>query len=299
MSGRIGLLGIVLAVQLAVIGWLLLRDTTVDAAGGPLLYFASDAVDGLELADGDGGRTVLAYRDGGWQLASGLPADPVRVAELLERLAGLQAGWPVASTVSASERFEVTAERHQRHVRLLADGEPVAEAYFGTSPGYQRVHARREGDEAVYSVALSNFQVPVGEDDWLDRTLLRPRGEIIEVERAGAWTLSRDGEGWLLDGAAADQDEAAALVRRFAELRVTGVLADSGEHLEERAVFRIDDADGPFRLTVYADAAGDRHAVRSDRRDGVFTLAAYATEQLLVEADRLRAESTQGSDEVP
>jgi hypothetical protein len=297
MSGRIGLLGIVLALQLVVTGWLLLRDATVEAGGGPLLEFAADTVDAMELADGDGGRTVLAYREGAWQLDSGHPADSVRVTELLDRLAGLQAAWPVATTLSASERFEVTAERHQRHVRLLADGQVIAEAFFGTSPGYQRVHARRAGDEAVHSVALSNFQVPVGADEWLDRTLLQPRGQIIELEHAGAWSLSRDDEGWLLDGAAADQAEAAVLVRRFAELRVTGVLADSAAHLEERAVFRIDDEDGSFRLTVYADAAGDRYAVRSDRRDGVFALAAYVAEQLLVEADRLQGESTQESGE--
>lgn len=297
MSGRIGLLGFVLALQLALIGLLLLRDGAVDADAGPLLAFAADAVDRIEIADGEGGRVVIERAVAGWQLDTGVPADPVRVDELLGRLADLRAAWPVATTASAAERFEVAPAQYQRHVRLLADGEPVAEAYFGTSPGYQRVHARRSGDDAVYGVALSNFQVPARADEWLDRALLRARGDIASIEREGSWRLDREDEGWLVDGAAADQDQAAALARRFAELRVSGV-ADAGlDGFAERAVFRIEDAEGPYRLTLHADGDAERYVVRSDRRDGAYMLPAYTAEQLLLEAAALAADEPAPSDE--
>lgn len=288
MSGRVGLLGVVLALQLALAGVVMLTASgTGDVDGGPLLSFAAADVDAIELADG-AGEAVALDRDGdGWKLAGGYPADAAKVDELLERLAGLQAAWPVATTAAAAERFEVTAESHQRQVVLRAGDEAIAEAYFGTSPGYQRVHARRADDAAVYSVALANYQLPVGRNDWLDRTLLQPRGELTAVAREGAWTLSRGEEGWLLDGVAADQDAAAAMARRFSELRVTGVVPQVGDEFTVQAVFRISDAEGEYTLTLHGNAQGDAFRLTSERRDGAFELAAYVAEQMLLDAERL------------
>jgi hypothetical protein len=290
MSVRVGWLGIVLALQLVLVAALLfVKGGRADADPGPLLTFDANAVTQIALADGEGAAVTLQRDGDGWRLDGGLPADDGKVAELLERLGGLQAAWPVATTASASRRFEVTAETFQRHVQLRAGSETAADLYLGTSPGYQRVHARRADDDAVYSVALANFQVPVGADDWLDKALLQPRGEITALARDGAWNLTRGEEGWLLDAAAADQDEAAGLIRRFAELRVSGAASGDGEGLEERARFRISDADGTFTLTLYGDADGDVYQLRSERLEPVFTLAAYLADQLLVDADRLRA----------
>lgn len=289
MSGRVGMLGVVLALQLAVAGVLLLTARGGgDAQGGPLLTFAAAEVDAIELHDGAGQSVALDRVGDGWQLADGHPADAAKVTELLERLSALEAAWPVATTAAAADRFEVSADSHQRQVILRAGERTLADAYFGTSPGFQRVHARRADDEAVYSVGLSNYQLPVSSNDWLDRTLLQPRGELTAVAREGEWALSRSDEGWLLDGAAADQEAAADLARRFSELRVSGVAAGLGDGFAAQAEFRLADADGDYRLTLHADAAGDAFRLTSDRRDGVYEVAAFVAERLLQEADGLR-----------
>ena len=99
---------------------------------------------------------------------------------------------------SSRERFEVTRDSNQRHIQLFGAEETIGELFLGTSPGYRRVHARAGGADEVYSIDFSTFEVPVGKDDWLDKDLLRPLGEVTEVVRDGAWSLSRGEEGWLL-----------------------------------------------------------------------------------------------------
>jgi hypothetical protein len=304
MSGRIGLLSALLGVQLLIIAAVLFVES--GAAGGnagPWLEFDPAAVDAIHIADAED-QAVAIERDGEtWQLEGGLPADAAKVDEVLERLAGLDAPFPVATSAAARERFEVTEDDHQRHVVLSAGGETVAEVYLGTSPGYQQVHARRAGDGDVFAVGLSNFQVPAAPDQWLDKTLLQARGEVQAVSRRGAWTLRQTGEGWQVSGAgeaaeatAAAEDAAADLLRRFSDLRVMGV-AEAPSAAAPAAEFDVTDADGQYVLSLYEDADGSAYVVTSSRRDGHFELAGYLAEQMLIERPALLPQQDQEDDE--
>ena len=297
MSGRNTLLAVLLAVQLLIIAavWLM-QAGPGEAPQGPWLTFDAAQVDEIEVADGADASLLLTRTGSEWRLPSGLPADAARISELLDSIAGLEASWPVATSGSAARRFEVAADQYQRHVRLGAAEQTVAEFYLGTSPGYQRVHARRADDDAVYSIALSNYQLPAEAGDWLDKTLLAARGEVSAVSREGAWRLQHGPDGWELDAsgegvapAQPDPDAAADLARRFADLRVLDVAAAPAADAEPRATFRVTDAEGEFVLRLYADAEGNDFRVTSDRRDGAFGLAAYVADRLLVDRATLTA----------
>ena len=70
-----------------------------------LLSFEAGAVDGIQI-DGEGDqRLVLEKQDGLWRLSelSGFPANQGSVERLVERLAGLDKGWPVATTGGAAK----------------------------------------------------------------------------------------------------------------------------------------------------------------------------------------------------
>lgn len=295
MSGRAGLLSAILALQLVIVAALLMVDSGVgEADEGPFLSFPADAVDEIHISGADDESVVLRREGEDWVLADGYPADGAKVRGVLSQLEGLRAPWPVATSAGSAERFEVTADDYQRHLVLHAGGESVADLYLGTSPGYQRVHARRADGDAVYSVGLSNYQIPVKAEEWLDKALLQARGEISAVAREGGWQLSRGDEGWLLDGAAAGQDAAADLVRRFSELRVMGLAQAPAADAAPSAVFEVTDADGTYRLSLYADEDGNRYRVASDRREGYFGLAGYLADQLLVTAETLQPEPPTG-----
>lgn len=293
MSGRINLLSGLLAVQLVIIAGVFLLDTGYgEARQGPLLDFTADAVDELRISAGAEGPTLTLSRDeDAWRLPDGLPADADKVSDVLSKLAGLQAPWPVATSAGAIERFEVADEQHQRRLLLRAEGSTVADLYLGTSPGFQRVHARRAGDSAVYSVELANYQVPADADEWLDKTLLQPRGEISAVVRAGAWTLHAGDAGWLVDEIAADQEAADELVRRLAQLRVTGTAEAPGEDVEPTASLRITDADGTYELDLYGGEEQTPYQVHSERVAGYFELAAHTAERILLDKAALLAEA--------
>lgn len=294
MNGRINLLSGLLAVQLVIIAGVFLMDTGYgEARRGPLLDFSVDAVDELRISDGVEDRTLtLARGEDGWRLPDGLPADADKISDVLSKLAGLQAPWPVATSAGTIERFEVADDQHQRRLILRADDATVADLYLGTSPGYQRVHARRAGDSAVYSVELANYQVPADADEWLDKTLLQPRGEVSTVVRVGAWTLHQGEAGWLLDEEdAADQQTADELVRRLAQLRVTGTAEAPGEQAEPAASLRITDADGTYELLLFGGEEEAPYRVRSERVDGYFALAAHTAERILLDKPALLAEA--------
>lgn len=285
MNGRINLLSGLLAVQLVIIAGVLLLDSGYgEARQGPLLDFTADAVDELSISAGADGRTLTLSRDeDGWRLPGGRPADAAKISDVLNKLAALQAPWPVATSGGAIERFEVADAEHQRRLTLRAGDATVADVYLGTSPGYQQVHARRAGDSAVYSVELANYQFPADADEWLDKTLLQPRGEITAVVRAGAWTLHSGEAGWLVDEVAADQEAAAELVRRLAQLRVIGTAEAPGEGAAPAASLRITDADGTYELRLFGGAEQGPYQVRSERRDGYFELAAHVAERIVLD----------------
>jgi len=305
MSGkRITWLAGLLVVQLVVVAVLLFaRGGFSEPETGPLLAFDVAAIDGISIEEGKDQTLELRRGDAGWTVAGQIAADPVpadddKVADLLEKLAGLQAPWPVATTASARERFEVTDENRQRLLRLLTGDRTAAELLLGTSPGFRRLHVRLPGQDAVYEVDLSHFELSTSADEWIDRAVLAAEGEVSAVAREGKWRIARSDDGWMLDDGAADTAKAQDMADRFANLRVLGVAEPAGEDAgaepagedagaEPSAVFAITDGKGAYRLSLHGNAEGADYVIESDRQPGRFRLAAFVAEQILVEAEAL------------
>jgi hypothetical protein len=157
------------------------------------------------------------------------PADQDRVTRLLQRLAALRRGLPVATTEGALSRFKVSDAAFERRVRLLRGEEPLATLYLGASPGLRQSYARTAADEAVYAVELASHELPVEAEGWLDTELMAlDPGSIRELELVDGVRLSRQGESWEAEGLDADRpfDPAAAeaLAMRLGGLRIERLL---------------------------------------------------------------------------
>lgn len=293
MKDKIGLLGAVLVVQLLVVAALLIGDALgSDDAGSSLLSFDPDAVVKLELSTLD--ESVQLNRGGdGWQVGDeALPADSAKIGEMLDKLANVAATWPVATSSDSAVRFEVTEANFQRRLVLESVDGVVADLMLGTSPGYRRVHARADGADEVYSVDLSNYEVPVDANQWLDKTLLGATGLITGLQLEASWQLASTDEGWLVDDTAgdpeaADQEAASQLIDRFGDLRVLGIVEPAGE---SKGTFIVNDEAGEHRLQLFHDAEEDDYSVGSDRTPGRFGIATYIAEQMLVDVDALLPE---------
>ena len=162
--------------------------------------------------------------------------------------------------------------------------------YIGTSPGFRRVHARTEGDDAVFSIDFGIHELPVDEDDWLNQQLFRTE-EISSVVFPDGQTLTMNGEGtWTLDGQPVDATATDEYVGRIARLSVLGFADLSArESLGEPQAISVEDGQGRYTLSFRFDEAEDEYVLTSDRIEGTFTVASYIAEQILVPADELKA----------
>ena len=231
-------LAFALAIQLALVGVLLAARAGGVVEPEPFLSFEADLVDSVSVAN-DEGAVRIVKADDTWQLPDGLPADASKVESVVEKLAGAAGGWPVASRASTAERFEVSEDNHQRHLTLRAGEEVVADIYLGTSPGYRKAHARRVDDDDIYAIPFSNYEAGVEASDWLDKSLLQPKGALAAIRRMDdAFELTKDEEGgWTAADAVLDAGKAETFAGRFTGLSVLGV-SDAAAPDEPAAVFR-------------------------------------------------------------
>ena len=245
------------------------------------------AVDRVSVTDGDGASVALRRVAQQWQLADGLPVDEEKLTTLLDKIGGLKTGWPVSRSKEAQQRFEVGEEKFQRRLELGV-GDEVTELYFGTSPGYQQVHARG-ATESVYAVKLSNFELPTAEDDWLDTGLLRPSGDITQATfTAGASAaevsarVARDGENWLVDDQPVDSAAVSAVWDKLAGLSVLGIAAPDQTTVSDRQLLLLTDAVGELRLEFTRTGENEDYVVQSSRfPDNYFRVAASTAEGIV------------------
>jgi Domain of unknown function (DUF4340) len=289
MNGRLGILAATLLLQLVLVAVFVLNDRGDDGTSTKLLDFDPSVVDRVVIADPTE-SVELERKDKKW-LIGAVPVDAEKADKLVSDFANYASPWPVTTTSSSAERFEVTAEKFQRHVTFKKGEEVVGEVWLGTSPGFQRVHARREGSDAVYSVPFSNFQAPVKAEEWLDKALLAADGAVKSVVSPAGFKLEKGEEGWLVDGVAANQDKATSFAERFENLRVLGMAdASLGENSgTDKGTFTVIDGQGEYTLQLKQGAGENEYALTSSRRAGSYKLAAYLAEQLLEGADELLA----------
>lgn len=197
MKKWISILSVLLIVQLAAA---VAVNLGVDEYGAfeaeeKLLAWGDKAVDGLLIQDGEN-RVILGRRDGRWVLpdSGDFPADQKAVIGLLDKLAALEKGWPVATTGSAARRFKVDEEEFERKLTLLSGEERLTELYVGTSPGFRKVHVRPAGEDPVYSVTFNSWEANATADDWIDKQVLSlGENEVVRVEMPD-FALQREGE---------------------------------------------------------------------------------------------------------
>ena len=276
------ILGAILLVQLIVVAVLWSLQSRPGDAPPVFLSFDVSSVDALTVADAESTVTV-ARADGEWQLPSGLPADGGKVAGVLQKLADAAAGWPVATSESAMERFEVIAESHQRHIVVSSGGETLADVYLGTSPTFGKVHARHAAGGPVHAITFSNYEAGASQSDWLDKALLQPEGAVQSVARAaadGEWTLTSTDTGWTAVGMELDQGETDTFVDRLRRLNVLDLIDAQLPPEPATRLTVVDDA-GAHELALFA-LPDDDYAATSNRFEGVFGVSSYIAEQLNV-----------------
>ena len=292
------LIGLVL-LQLLLVVLVIFSDSFREEENPRFSNLDESLVEFFEISDRDS-LIKIERGETQWQI-DGYSADADKINSALKKISELDAQWPIADTAISAERFEVGEDSFQRKLSFYGKGEDLLEEfYMGTSPSYQRVHARQSDSLSIYSVDLSNYEFGLKRDDWLDKTLASVSGDISRIRITSSRegfaidkTLSQEEGVWIIEGESADQAAAKIYVERFNNLRVLGIAEESGDKVADLEL-TVDGKKEVISLSGIEDEEGEieDYFLESNSFSGIFRLATYVAEQiLLTDTDLLPADS--------
>ena len=242
------LLGGLLLAQVALI--LLVRSPFSGASTGselrPLLP-ALEAVtpSRMVLEGADDASVTLTRQEEDWVLEDldGFPVDGTKVADLLDKLRGLQIRTAVVSGSRYHGSFKVAEDEFEGRVRIWDDpaSEPTVDLILGTSPNYRLMNVRRADETPVYEVRdLATYDVRAEPGSWAVKGLVDvEEDDVVSIEivnAAGSFRLEKVDGGWTVAAPTAqasavlDDGKVDSLVRSAASLRLADPLGSSESH---------------------------------------------------------------------
>ncbi|MFV8818623.1 DUF4340 domain-containing protein [Haliea sp. E17] len=270
--------------QLGLLGWLLRSAGNADGNTIPLLVQTGTyVVDTLRIEDSAGDSAMLHKGANGWMLPqlNGLPADSERVEALLKTLTATDAGWAIAHSSAARQRFEVASYRFQRKITLVAQGRELGSVYIGSSPGFRRLYARSAHKNPIYSIPLNRHEIPAHDDGWLLPSLLQVRAPV--AISSDGYSLRHSNGQWLDgNGNRVAEEQIEALQHALRDLRAEGLapqqLADSLQPAQAELILGIESLGGNFTLEFYLHEG--QHYLRSSRYPFLFRLPGFIYERI-------------------
>ena len=149
------------------------------------------------------------------------------------------------------------------------------------------MHARLLGEEDVFSVKLSNYEIASGVDDWLDKRLLAvDRDPVkISIKRPGARAdlLDRGDEFlWTWNGNKTDPEKVTDYIARFQNLRVLGIAEPQSESLTNETSIELEFPQETITLNFF-ETGEDEFVATSTKIAGTYRVASYSVDRLLIE----------------
>lgn len=282
MKKKISLLAGVLVLQLVVAlsQFLWEGDRSGNFTSEPLMSYESGQLEKLIVSDGDS-DVVLLKKGEEWQLSdTGLPVAEEKLDLLLDKLNGLQTAWPVTTTSSSHERFEVSENKVRRKISLYQGDKALAELYVGTSPGFKKSHVRVDGQDEVYALEFNTYDAPATTKEWLDKSLLTVKS-VTKIKGKG-YTLSREGESWLIDpvqdGREINADNVDNLVKAVGAFKILEVANSAPEFTEDKQTeIQVDNGSS---YSIFLMEEEEKFYVKRTGFDQTFTLSKYEYERL-------------------
>jgi hypothetical protein len=256
-----------------------------------LLAFEKQKIDRLLIEDGKASVTLKSSAEQ-WVLPDegDFPVTQNSVETLLDKLAGLEKGWPVATTSSASRRFKVAEDEYERRVTLYSGDAVTARLFIGTSPGFRKVHLRPDDEEAVFVAEFNEWEMDTQANGWIDKDVLKLDEKALEqVSIAGKLTVQNQQGDLQLTGLQAHEstniEEVRALINKLSGLRIQALMSEeeSAEYQQQKPDFSIvaDLRDGKQLSYQFFKVENNTHYIlkRSDK-DRYFEVASYLVDPL-------------------
>ncbi|MDJ0622444.1 MAG: DUF4340 domain-containing protein [Desulfocapsaceae bacterium] len=261
-----GFILLLIQIGLAVIMFSGESGLEAETADQSFFEFSSDDITSLQITDNEDNMLNLVKADGRWVMkeASNAPADENLLTSLFDKLISARAGLAVATSAGSAKRFKTAKDEFERHVLLNAGEKTVADFYLGTSAGFRHSHVRKAGEDSVFSIPVSNFELSAQPSDWLEKSLARVEPEKLQRVEYGNFVLVKQEDGWKLNAplsGEADPEQIEALLDALTGLTVRDVYAADevspifagDSDLSYRLIFT-DDTEKDMKLAKYDDA---------------------------------------------
>lgn len=243
-----------------------------------LVPFNPDILDEIHIGDDKGNEAVLVKAGDHWILPdlSGLTISPELIEGLLQGVIRSKTGWPVASSVAASQRFALTDYNFQRRLTLIGRGELLGTIYLGTSPGFRRAHARNSVQDAIFEISYNSVDASAIDSDWLDKRTLQLHSPVsISSEN---YSLHKQDDNWRSDtGEVPDTRELDALLLALSSMQIDGVATTGMQETLSIAVptikLSIETADKEIEFELFT--VGEQHYIHCSDHAMFFTMSAY------------------------
>ena len=199
-----------------------------------LLSFDKQAVTGLQIVDSTDSMQIEKQEDK-WLLpnSGNFPASLRKVEQLLDTLAALEKGWPVARTRGAAQRFTVDKEQFERKLILVSDDESQTTLYVGSSPGIRKVYVRPGDTDEIFAVDFNIWEANARTEDWIDTDILAlDQSSVQRIEMPGIIMQRQDGTLQVMNLDENEQtnvDESSALLGKLTGLRIQSLLGTEME----------------------------------------------------------------------
>lgn len=178
---------LVLQIVLAAILYFTETDSGAFVSNEKLLDLKFDALDKIVIEEAEKKTLVLQKQNKNWILPGyfDFPVSKEKLDRIVGKIFETSVGWPVATTESAEKRFKVAPDSFERKL-AFSTANASETLYLGNSPGFKKIHARIDGENAIYGIPFSAYQASTKPIDWADQSILHvPREEINAIEISG------------------------------------------------------------------------------------------------------------------
>jgi len=199
-----------------------------------LLSFRQQAVSGLQIADRMD-SLKLKKQAGKWLLpdSGNFPASQRKVERLLDDLAALEKGWPVARTRGSAQRFAVDEEQFERKLTLLSDDDTETTLYVGSSPEFRKVYVRPGDKDEIFAADFNIWEASTKIADWIHTDILAlEQSSVQRLEMPGIIMQRQEGRLQVMnldENEQTNMDESSALLGHLAGLRIQSQLGTEVE----------------------------------------------------------------------
>ncbi|MBE9538951.1 MAG: DUF4340 domain-containing protein [Proteobacteria bacterium] len=280
MKPLINALGVIFLIQSAMVASLYWPDAGLMEVlkSEQLVPFDPYLVDEIHIGDERGSEAVLLKAGDHWILPdlTGLAVGPDLIEKLLQGVIHAKTNWPVASSVAARQRFQLTDYNFQRRLTLIGNGELLGTVYLGSSPGFRKVQARNSTQDAIYTISYNSFDASAIDSDWLDKRILQISAPL-SISSDG-YSLHKQADQWLTgSGLAPDKRELDALLLALANLQIEGVAVEDMQRTLSIAVpdiqlsVKTEGGDTSYELFTI----GEQHYIHCSDHSLFFTMSGY------------------------